>query len=120
MWCPSCYSSLDNRKFFVAIHHNIVHDQLNVIKEKEEDRVESSLWLAITGDRSNDYLHARRGDHLMTCFECDLCVFRKLRNHNPRPKEPQDELLQMVIRRIILDAFWSRASSTVINNARVV
>ena len=53
----------------------------------------------------------------MTPFECDLCVFRKLRKTEPERRNPQDKLLLGVIRRMNLDAFWSRATGTVLQNA---
>ena len=59
-----------------------------------------------------DYMKARDGDSILVPFECDLCVFRKLRQHNPVSSNPQDVLLLACIRRMNLDAFWSRASST--------
>ena len=55
----------------------------------------------------------RNGDHTLSSFECDLCVFRKLRFRSPDPTSHQDKLLQACIRRMQLDAFWSRASPTV-------
>ena len=66
----------------------------------------------------NDFKHARSGDHLMIPFECDSCVFLKLKNHLPDPQFPVDRLLLACIRRMILDAFWSRESSTVKANTR--
>jgi hypothetical protein len=51
----------------------------------------------------------------MIPFECDLCVFRKLRGSSPTGSE-KDQLLMACIRRANLDAFWSRASSTVKGN----
>jgi hypothetical protein len=53
---------------------------------------------------------------MMVPFECDLCIFCKLRNHLPDLSNPQDKLLTACIRRINLDAFWSRAKSTVRGN----
>ena len=67
-----------------------------------------------------DFLRARDGEHLMTPFECDLCIFRKLRKIDPRPDNSQDELLLVCIRRINLDAFWARATTTVNQNRRQV
>jgi hypothetical protein len=52
----------------------------------------------------------------MVPFECDVCVFRKLRGHTPDPLAPEDELLMACIRRVNLDAFWSRAKGTVLGN----
>ena len=65
----------------------------------------------------SDFRVGRRGDHILTPFECDLCVFRKLRKTDPEKRNPQDKLLLGVIRRMNLDAFWSRASGTVLQNA---
>jgi hypothetical protein len=62
------------------------------------------------------YTHARDGDHLLTPFECDLCIFRKLRRHSPDPSSLVDSRLLECIRRVNLDAFWSRASATVKGN----
>ena len=53
----------------------------------------------------------------MVTFECDLCVFRKVKERDPIEGNLKDDMTQVCIRRIILDAFWSRASSTVTGNA---
>jgi hypothetical protein len=66
--------------------------------------------------KKDDYTRARNGDHLMVPFECDGCIFRKLRKTDPVPRNPQDELLLACLRRINLDAFWSRAGDTVKGN----
>ena len=67
---------------------------------------------------------ARRGDHLLVPFRCDQCVIRGLRRVSPGTlgghhhlKEPD---LKMAVRRVILDSFWSRESSTVRSNETVV
>eukprot|EP00978_Attheya_sp_CCMP212_P011834 scaffold29388_cov54-Attheya_sp.AAC.2 len=49
----------------------------------------------------------------MISLECDLCIFRKLRRRNPDNTSPTDKLLQSCIRRMNLDAFWSRSTATV-------
>ena len=54
----------------------------------------------------------------MVPFECDLCIFRKLRGTDPEANSSQDLLLGTCIRRMNLDAFWSRAKSTVYQNKR--
>jgi hypothetical protein len=61
----------------------------------------------------NDFLIGRNGDHTHVSFECDTCIFRKLKKRNPDPSSTVDKLLQACIRRMNLDVFWSRASSTV-------
>lgn len=69
--------------------------------------------------RQDDYLRARDGDHILAPFECDLCVFRKLRGHSPCIGNSVDDLLLGCIRRANLDVFWSRATSTVQSNTRL-
>ena len=66
--------------------------------------------------KPKDFLEARNGDALMTLFECNVCVFRKLRGNDPQPNSQQDKFLLSLIRRANLDAFWSRARSTVAQN----
>jgi hypothetical protein len=56
----------------------------------------------------------------MVQFECDTCIFLKLKQRVPDPHQTQDKLLMACIRRANLDAFWSRASSTVMSNARLI
>ena len=68
----------------------------------------------------NDYHEARNGDHVITPFECDTCIFRKLRKRSPDKEREQDKLLLLMIRRANLDAFWSRARSTVYQNTNKI
>ena len=63
-----------------------------------------------------DLMEARDGDHIMTPFECDKCIYRKLKGRDPIPLSNQDSLLMLMIRRMNLDAFWSRARGTVKQN----
>ena len=51
------------------------------------------------------------GNYLMTSFECDRCVFVKLKGRIPAIDAPKDKLLIGAIRYVNLDAFWSRESS---------
>ena len=55
------------------------------------------------------------GSHLITPFQCDLCVFRVLYKRNPRRTSGDKENLA-VIRRMNLDAIWSREPSTITKN----
>jgi hypothetical protein len=64
----------------------------------------------------DEYLVARDGDHLMVPFECDLCIFRKLKSRTPIPGSHSDDLLLACIRRVNLDTFWSRTRGTVEGN----
>ena len=89
-------------------------------KEATEITERMSLIMKENSRNSNDYFEARDGDHLLVPFECDICIFRKLRRSDPKPNSSQDELLLQCIRRMNLDTFWSRARSTLVNNSRKV
>ena len=52
----------------------------------------------------------------MTPFECDVCIFRRLKLRDPDVSKRQDKFLLDIVRRANLDAFWSRARSTVAQN----
>lgn len=115
MWCGACYTSNQEYNFFIK---RLDKDR-PPINKGEEDQVEGSLqenW----GQRHKpltDYMQARDGDNLMVPFECDWCIFRKLRRgQSPLLDSDTDRYLLAAIRRINLDAFWSRASSTVRTN----
>lgn len=69
--------------------------------------------------RSDEFKRARNGDHLLVPFECDSCIFWKLKGCCPRECY-QDNVLLCCIRQANLDAFWSRASSTVDRNRQLV
>ena len=82
-----------------------------------EDTIDSERLKLAWGKRQiakSAFHEARNGDHLMVPFECDTCIFWKLRGTVPNPEGcSKDKLLLGCIRRINLDAFWSRMSSTV-------
>ncbi len=100
--------------FHVARHKNVEQE------DDEEDRVTAAQWDKVTKRDKDKYMYARNGDHLMCHFECDLCIFRKLRGEDPNERRMEDRLLLESIRRVNLDAFWSRATSTVNKNRRLV
>jgi hypothetical protein len=71
----------------------------------------------------DDRLHfreARDGDHLMTPFQCDWCLFRIVTGRLPRISSREDEWLFCILRRCNLDALWGRERSTVLANRRNV
>jgi len=84
--------------------------------EDEEERFKGA-WKRVWD--GTEYLHAREGDHLITPFECDLCIFLKLKGRYPNGQMDDDRKVVACIRRMNLDAFWSRASTTVGNNLRL-
>jgi hypothetical protein len=93
------------------IHSQEVEEELNdgaVRIASEWDKIHTSVSAFTCG---------RNGDHLMIPFECDICIFVKLRKHKPNISNPKDKLLMACIRRMNLDAFWSRTSTTVQGNA---
>jgi len=91
-------------------------DLSNAGENEDEDRLVNP-WSTIHRDEKA-FKCAREGDHLLIPFECDACIFLKLRNQLPDLREAADILLLESIRRMNLDAFWSRESPTVIQNAR--
>jgi hypothetical protein len=78
-----------------------------------------SGWIPRKSDFGK-FAQARNGDDLMVSFECDLCIFHKLYARPPVPNDPTDQFSMACIRRVNLDAFWSRARSTVEQNTRKV
>lgn len=95
VWCGECYTPHPLDRF----HHYVPTD---------EDGFE---WRP--ADRCRSHLEARNGDHLLTPFQCDLCVFRNLKLRNPLHINPRDDLLLCCIRQINLDSVWGRESGTV-------
>jgi len=66
------------------------------------------------------FLVGRDGDHLMNPYQCELCQFRNLQARSPQQGNRVDDKLLEAFRRIALDVFWSRESSTVRNNLGLV
>jgi len=66
----------------------------------------------------NAFHHARSGEHLLIPFECDRCIFLKLKGRLVDDNDPRDILLGGCIRRMNLDCFWSRETKSVERNAR--
>jgi hypothetical protein len=108
-WCASCYSSNEGVLFYIA------SGDLPTAGSNDEDRLQSG-WAQKKSDDGR-FVTARDGDDLMVSFECDLCVFAKLYGRLPDAGLARDDFSLACIRRINLDAFWSRARSTVEANA---
>ena len=83
------------------------------IDESHEERFANAWKLQWEKDK---YCVGRRGDHLLTPFECDRCIFVKLKARLPMKGAVRDKLLLAGIRRVNLDALWSKESSTVRRN----
>jgi hypothetical protein len=111
MWCGECYIS--DRDVLFLVKQKEGFDEVSK-PTQDQERIQRA-W----GNKHrapDEYMVGRNGDHLLIPFECDLCIFRKIRYHNPLETSEQDKLFMAAIRRISLDAFWSRATSTVLAN----
>ena len=89
-WCAKCYSSKEAPKFFIAA--------AKPSEAGDEDRLD-------TGSRNQGrdpqaFERARVGDDLMTQFECDVCVFRKLYHGEPNPHSEPKKLAEVCSRRV--------------------
>ncbi len=62
------------------------------------------------------FLMGRDGDHLITPFQCELCHFRNIQERDPLVGKEKDKGFLEHMRRVSLDAFWGRESSTVRSN----
>lgn len=78
-----------------------------------------SGWTRRQVDRHR-FESGRNGDDLLVSFECDVCIFHKLYGRDSDSGNQKDVLALACIRRINLDAFWSRARTTVETNATKV
>jgi hypothetical protein len=74
MWCGECSTSHPTILFHVKQKEGFETEGLS---EAEQERVQRAWGKK---HRSPDeYLVGRDGHHLLVPFECDLCIFRKLR-----------------------------------------
>jgi hypothetical protein len=88
-------------------------DQLDGKEGRKRRRpIEGELGKKARKDKDK-CLKARKGDNMMSPFECDRCTFHKLRGTPSDPENALDKLLLACIRRANLDAFWSRSADTV-------
>ena len=110
MWCGECYSLKNNKRFHIS------KASVDGKEVSEEHQARMELQWGKRGERKESYLVGRNGDHLMCPFECDTCIFRKLKGRDSKSSSESDNLLLEFIRRANMDAFWSRASSTVLGN----
>ena len=91
-------------------------DRFHVNLPTDED---GYVWLAEEDDHLR-FREARNGDHLMTPFQCDWCLFRVVTGRLPRLGSREDEWLFCILHRCNLDSLWGRERSTVIANRRNV
>ena len=104
-WCGTCYTSHWKLKF---------HRQLDQRRAKANPAL-NEKWRNKNPDK-NKYEVARAGDSLAVPFQCNLCVFRRITDRDPRPTSATNVLLLHYIRIANLDSFWSRAPRTIPND----
>jgi hypothetical protein len=98
MWCGECYTSHPTIIFHVKLQKQREGFEGDDAAHVDGERVQRA-W----GNKHralDEYLTRRDDDHLLVPFECDLCIFRKLRRYDPMPTSEQDKLLLASIRRI--------------------
>ena len=98
VWCGACYQKEESDDFHI---NQRVDEDGNDMYDCQSDALR--------------YKAGIDGSHLMTPFQCDLCIFRNLYGRNPRPVTSDEEGLT-VIRRMNLDSIWSREPSTISKN----
>jgi hypothetical protein len=112
VWCGKCYSSSPLVEFYRQVDDREVHRLV-------ADNPKANLWKHKKTDL-NEFIVARDGDHLLTTFQCDLCIFRRVLQREPIEESHAYKRILAFVRRINLDAFWARATSTVKNNLGIV
>ena len=96
MWHGKCYWATDN-------------GELPIARLQDEERE----FLVQDNDEEGHFLSARDGDNLITPFQCDHCHFMNLMGREPLENLASDVRLLKCIRRVNLDAFWSREPGAV-------
>jgi hypothetical protein len=77
---PSCFMSNKEKVLSARKGHHMIKKELYGLGGNKHRPVD-------------EYLVGCDGDHLLVSFECDLCIFRKLRNLNTLSTSEQDKLL---------------------------
>jgi hypothetical protein len=98
VWCGVCYTKEESDRFHV-----------NELKDEDGNPMYDCV-----SDKER-FKAGIDGAHLIIPFQCDLCIFRVLYRRNPRSDLSDKENLG-VIRRMNLDAIWSREPSTIDKN----
>jgi len=92
------------------------HIRSQIPKETNDDSRFEERWKGRIDNMK--YLEGRDGDHILAPFECEICIFIKLKGRYPQKGAEKDALLCDVLRRANLDVFWSRERATIANNVR--
>jgi len=101
VWCGDCYTPHPQDCF----HVNAPADEAGF------------EWLVKESD-ARRFKVGRNGDHLITPFQCDWCLFRALTGRIPGASSRHDDYLLCLLRRANLDSLWGRETTTVAANRR--
>ena len=104
VWDAACYIKYEWDDFPVLGRYDLDNSLMGVNKLQSDD--------------PHMFQIGQNGDHIMVPFQCNLCIFLNIKNWRPQNASHQNWLLLLSIRRVILDSFWSRESSTVVANFR--
>ena len=94
MWCDRCFEVSKAEKY-------------RIIKSQDEEGFD----LSSEEDKSR-YLIARNGDYLIIIFQCELYHFKNWKGVDSR-RGSEHTLFLKTIRRVKIDALWSRDPETV-------
>ena len=97
-WCEKHFTPLGSKPFPIRKLYDEEGEELEQFEEETR------------------FHNGRSGDHLMTPYQCELCHFRNIYSRDPLNCRHSDREALEFFRRASLDAFWSRASSTVRGN----
>ena len=89
-WCASCFTVDGTTNFFIR-------------PEVDTDGIPLE-----TKDSERRFKMARKGDHLLTPFQCPLCHFCNIQLRNPSPWNSKDTLAIEFIARACIDSSWAR------------
>ena len=116
VWTILCYG----KDSFFHVASPFTHGtRKGKIEELERKEVLEVVWKSRHRNKM-DFHEARNGDYLLVPFECDLCIFRKLKDTYPISNTCQDDLLLVCTRRMNLEAFWGQTRLTVQHDKRLV
>lgn len=103
-WHGSCYRAHPKDQYPILTTQDLEDSLVDDEQMEEEDPLR--------------FKEGRDGDHLLTPFVCDYCVFEDLEGRTPNFSLTEDECNMVAIRRVLLDSLWARERSTVAANRR--
>ena len=83
IWCGECYTSGSDSLFHIASALTLGPTKESGTEMAEEKTKLRTVWEGKLRNKRD----LQEGDHRMAPFECDLCIFRKLRGTDPGPTQ---------------------------------